>query len=42
MEKELEELVVGHRVDLRTAGDLGAGFRDEVLAHAEPVYDLAA
>ncbi len=42
MEMELEELVVGHRVDLRTAGDLGARFRDDVVAHAEPVYDLAA
>jgi integrase len=42
MEMELEELVVGHRVDLRTAGDLGARFREEVVAHAEPVYDVAA
>ncbi len=42
MEMELEELVIGHRVDLRTAGDLGAGFRDDVVAHAEPVYDVAA
>jgi integrase len=37
MEMELEEFVVGHRVDLRTAGDLGARFREEVVAHAEPV-----
>jgi integrase/predicted nucleotidyltransferase len=42
MEMELEELVVGHRVDLRTAGDLGVRFRDDVVAHAEPVYDIAA
>lgn len=42
MEMELEELVVGHRVDLRTAGDLGARFREDVVAHAEPVYDVAA
>ena len=42
MEMELEELVVGHRVDLRTAGDLGARFRERVVAHAEPVYDVAA
>ena len=28
MEMELEELVVGHRVDLRTAGDLGVRFRE--------------
>jgi integrase/predicted nucleotidyltransferase len=42
MEMELEELVVGHRVDLRTAGDLGARFREEVVAQAEPVYDVAA
>jgi integrase/predicted nucleotidyltransferase len=42
MEMELEELVVGHRVDLRTAGDLGVRFREDVIAHAEPVYDVAA
>jgi uncharacterized protein len=42
MEMELEELVVGHRVDLRTAGDLGVRFREDVVAHAEPVYDVAA
>ena len=42
MEMELEELVVGHRIDLRTAGDLGARFREDVVAHAEPVYDVAA
>jgi predicted nucleotidyltransferase len=42
MEMELEELVVGHRVDLRTAGDLGARFREEVVARAEPVYDVVA
>jgi predicted nucleotidyltransferase len=42
MEMELETLVVGRRVDLRTAGDLSARFRDEVVAQAEPVYDVAA
>jgi integrase/predicted nucleotidyltransferase len=42
MEMELEELVVGHRVDLRTAGDLSARFREEVVAHAQPVYDVVA
>jgi integrase/predicted nucleotidyltransferase len=42
MEMELEEFVVGHRVDLRTAGDLSAQFREEVVAHAEPVYDVVA
>jgi predicted nucleotidyltransferase len=42
MEMELEEIVEGHRVDLRTAGDLGARFRDRVVAEAEAVYDVAA
>ena len=42
MEMELEEIVDGHRVDLRTAGDLGVRFRDEVVAEAEAVYDVAA
>jgi len=42
MEMELEAIVPGHRVDLRTAGDLGARFRDDVIADAEVVYDLAA
>jgi integrase/predicted nucleotidyltransferase len=42
MEMELEELVPGRRVDLRTARDLSARFRDRVVAEAETVYDLAA
>ena len=42
METELEEIVGGHRVDLRTPGDLGARFRDDVVAEAEAVYDVAA
>jgi len=42
MEMELEEIVRGHRVDLRTAGDLSRRFRDRVIAEAEPVYDAAA
>jgi len=42
MEIELEEIVDGHRIDLRTAGDLGVRFRDEVVAEAEAVYDVAA
>jgi integrase/predicted nucleotidyltransferase len=42
MEMELEEIVDGHRIDLRTAGDLGVRFRDEVVAEAEAVYDVAA
>lgn len=42
MEMELEEIVHEHRVDLRTAGDLGARFRDRVVAEAEAVYEVAA
>jgi uncharacterized protein len=42
MEMELEELVPGRRVDLRTAGDLSERFRERVVAEAETVYDLAA
>ncbi len=42
MEIELEEIVDGHRIDLRTAGDLSARFRDEVITEAEAVYDFAA
>lgn len=42
MEMELEELVPGRRVDLRTAHDLSARFRERVVAEAETVYDLAA
>jgi predicted nucleotidyltransferase len=38
METEREEIVPGRRVDLRTAGDLGARFRDTVVAEAEAVY----
>lgn len=39
MEEQLEELVRGRRIDLRTPDELGARFRDAVLAEAEPVYD---
>jgi integrase/predicted nucleotidyltransferase len=42
MEMELEELVPGRRVDLRTAHDLSPRFRERVVAEAETVYDLAA
>lgn len=41
MEMELEGLVEGHRVDLRTAGALSPRFRDRVVAEAERVYDTA-
>jgi hypothetical protein len=34
MEMGLEELIEGHRIDLRTSGDLGVRFRDEVVAEA--------
>ena len=40
MERELEPLLGGgHRVDLRTYGDLSRYFRDEVLTTARPVFD---
>ena len=43
MELELEERVFhDRRVDLRTAGDLGSRFREQVVADAELVYDAAA
>jgi integrase/predicted nucleotidyltransferase len=42
IEMELEELVPGRRVDLRTAHDLSARFRERVESEAETVYDLAA
>jgi predicted nucleotidyltransferase/site-specific recombinase XerC len=43
MELELEERVFrDRRVDLRTAGDLGSRFREQVVAEAELVYDAAA
>ncbi len=42
LEMELEELVPGRHVDLRTAHDLSERFRDRVVAEAETVYDLAA
>jgi integrase/predicted nucleotidyltransferase len=42
MEMELEELVPGRRVDLRTAHDLSTRFRERVVAEAETVYDRAA
>jgi predicted nucleotidyltransferase len=37
MELELETLL-GHRVDLRTYGDLSRYFRDQVAAEARPIY----
>jgi predicted nucleotidyltransferase len=37
MEIELSGLL-GHKVDLRTAGDLSRAFRDEVLRSAEVQY----
>jgi integrase/predicted nucleotidyltransferase len=42
MEMELEEIFRDRRIDLRTAGDLGARFRDAVVAEAQAVYDVAA
>jgi hypothetical protein len=42
MELQLEVLFDGHRVDLRTYGDLSRYFRDEVRAMAKPVYDAVA
>jgi predicted nucleotidyltransferase len=42
MEMELEQLVPGRRVDLRTAHDLSTRFRERVVAEAETVYDRAA
>jgi hypothetical protein len=42
MERELEELLGGHEVEMRTAADLSRYFRDEALASAVPVYDAAA
>ena len=38
IEIELSELMGGHHVDLRTAGDLSRYFRDEVVRTAEPQY----
>jgi len=38
IEIELSERMRGHRVDLRTAGDLSRHFRDEVVRMAEPQY----
>jgi len=37
MERRLSE-VVGHKVDMRTPGDLSRYFRDEVARSAEVVY----
>ena len=43
MQRELEPLLGGgHRVDLRTYGDLSRYFRDEVRSTARPVFDAAA
>ena len=38
MERELS-ILVGRKVDLRTAGDLSRYFRDEVVAQALPQYE---
>jgi uncharacterized protein len=40
MERELSE-ILGHKVDLNTAGFLSKYFRDEVIAGAEVLYDAA-
>ncbi len=40
MQRELSE-ILGHKVDLNTAGDLSPYFRTEVLAEAEVLYDAA-
>lgn len=43
MQRQLEALLGGgHRVDLRTYGDLSRYFRDEVRSTARPVFDAAA
>ena len=39
MELELSALLVGHKVDLRTAQDLSRYFRDEVVRTAEVQYE---
>jgi predicted nucleotidyltransferase len=39
MERELEALLGGPRVDLRTPNDLSRYFRDDVLRHAAVQYD---
>jgi hypothetical protein len=39
MESELCH-IVGRKVDLRTPDDLSRYFRDEVLAHAEVIYEI--
>jgi predicted nucleotidyltransferase len=41
MEIELSK-ILGHRVDLRTPGDLSRYFREEVLASALPQYERSA
>jgi len=40
MEQELSE-ILGHRVDLNTAGFLSQYFREKVIAEAEVLYDAA-
>jgi predicted nucleotidyltransferase len=40
MQRELSD-ILGHKVDLNTAGDLSPYFRKEVLAEAEVLYDAA-
>lgn len=41
MEAELE-VIIGHKVDLKTPGDLSPYFRNQVLAGAEVIYDKSA
>src|SRR5215211_3127501 len=38
MQLELEEIIEGRKVDLRTPGDLSCCFRDQVVATAEVLY----
>ena len=42
MQGELEVLLGGRPIDLRTYGDLSRYFRDDVRATARPVFDAAA
>ncbi|MFO8033729.1 MAG: nucleotidyltransferase domain-containing protein [Candidatus Bipolaricaulota bacterium] len=41
MERELSDIVGGHKVDLRTPEDLSRYFRDTVLSEAEVQYASA-
>jgi uncharacterized protein len=42
MERELEHLVGGREVELRTINDLSRYFRDEVRSTSVSIYDAAA